>query len=143
MKIKVLTTSMVQQSNWSLKAVIVQAETSTAGWVEMELHESIWGGGQAFPLANILPMESNLPFAKTSEKALLAYFFLFRGVKECSAVIKTRMDCPPEKCEHSILMTRGKVSNLYIYKSLELELNPDSHPQYTQLISCKFLYFNL
>lgn len=96
MKIKVLTTSMVQQSNWSFKAVIVQAETSTAGWVEMEHQESIWGGGQAFPLLNILPMESNLPFAKTSEKALLACFFLFVGVKEYSAVIKTRMDCPSE-----------------------------------------------
>lgn len=45
--------------------------------------------------------------------------FLFMGVKECSAVMKTRMDCSPQKCEHSVLMTRVQVSKLHIHRSLE------------------------
>lgn len=64
------------------------------------------------------------------------------GVKACSAVMKTRMDCSPEQCEHWPNDKSEGEQSVHLQESGE-ELNPDSETGYTLLMSCKFLYFNL
>lgn len=64
------------------------------------------------------------------------------GVKACSAVMKTRMDCSPEQCEHGPNDKSEGEQSVHLQESGE-ELNPDSETGYTLLMSCKFLYFNL
>lgn len=75
-----------------------------------------------FPLSNTLPHGKQSALSQDLRKSLACLFlpsFLFMGVKEGSAVMKTGMGCSPQKCEHSVLRMRVQVSNLHTYRSLE------------------------
>lgn len=109
MKIQVLPAGTVQQPNGLPKA------GTCSSW---NIH-SVMGGDRAsgkclrrratFPLSNTLPHGKQSALSQDLRKSLARLFlpsFLFMGVKECSAVMKTGMGCSPQKFEHSVLRMR-------------------------------------